>query len=1124
MLRPFLLIGIGGSGGKTLRIVRHELERRLAEHGWEGKFPSGWRFLHIDVPSVADGDDPDLPAQLPHAEYAGLVTAGVNYRNIDAALAGHGRSQAGDWIAGWRPEATQVMVPVEKGAGQFRALGRILTLANLKTAKAKMDQALRDINGREVTAELQELTRRLGGTPSAIQKSPVAVVVSSIAGGSGAGAVVDICDLLRASAGTWGSESIGIMYSPDVFDYLPEERRRGVRPNALATLSELVSGYWNKSGPSPETVGMLSRQGIAVGDADRLGPRYTFLVGAKNEFVTYRTQNDIYQAMGRSISSWITSSGLQDRLDAYVAGNWQPAAISVPDELGLKTNEMETPFTAMGSARVGLGRDRFRDFASQRLARAAVERLLNRHEELRQRGDERDSRAIAQEVADNAFGAFLVNSRLNERSEQENDILDAIRPNERRDQEMLALKEQLFASVTSNAPDRGRTVPEWRAMIAGGVRDVIDRKLDEFDIANRERGRVWVREIQAHLRKQAATTLAFEGYVVSALLFRKLVDELRAVQTELEQEASKFLRHGDNVEQQVEEALRRAGGEVLPPGHPQVAEAVKRGIAAIHFRSEARLRHLVVSVLPDLANNVVLPLAEEIDRSGQALRSELQPAHGQSSQISSWPEDDEVPARLRPAANEFLLEPLEGYGSILQDLVRRTVRVDDSQGAFRAVIQRIIVGADDVNDEAQVLVKQSTSWVPRQHELHAELSTPARAAFDVGMTAAELLDRATQWLTKGGSPAGNYVTEGLNRYLDPDHVEPQQLTERLNRFESMFTAAVDAAQPLVSVKKSVLVAVHHRNDVSSETFFTELPFSPNSDAADVVRRVLESKGRWGAELAKAFVESDRAFIDAFSVLSEPYEPVVFDSLMRPIAEEWGNRSKSADGREEFWRWRRARSLPEFIPAAPAVRKAMIRGWFTASILGQIDLGKHESTEARIFIPNAVGGNGQWLTFPTPLLAAGITAMHDFLPLALESMPLAFVDIAVEAKITPILPYKRLREIGTSGAGGLESYESPNKELDRWIESGVLPQGAPTPNPQHAGSPDQDWKTRRSTFVSRVESLWASYSDLFESQERRSEPAIARAAELESDIMAVLSDLAHAVREHDVAAAGADAWN
>jgi hypothetical protein len=39
MLRPFLLIGVGGSGGKTLRIVRDELQRRLNQSGWTDDFP-----------------------------------------------------------------------------------------------------------------------------------------------------------------------------------------------------------------------------------------------------------------------------------------------------------------------------------------------------------------------------------------------------------------------------------------------------------------------------------------------------------------------------------------------------------------------------------------------------------------------------------------------------------------------------------------------------------------------------------------------------------------------------------------------------------------------------------------------------------------------------------------------------------------------------------------------------------------------------------------------------------------------------------------------------------------------------------------------------------------------------
>lgn len=919
----------------------------------------------------------------------------------------------------------------------------------------------------------------------------------------------------------WGSESIGILYAPDVFDYLPPQRRRGVRPNALATLSELVAGYWNKSGPSSDTINVLNRQGVAVGDADRLGPRYSFLVGSKNDFVTYRTQNDIYQAMGRSLASWVTSPGLQDRLDAYVSGNWAATAISVPDALGLNTNEMETPFTALGSARVGLGRDRFRDYAAQRLARAAVERLLNRHEEMRQRGDERASRAVAQEVADNAFGSFLVQSHLDERGEENNDILDAIRPEDQRKEEMRRLKDQLFAQITKNSPDRGREVHEWRALISRGVRDVIDRKLDEFDIANRERGRVWVREIQQHLRTLAATTLALEGYLVSAMLFRKLGDELRAVQTELEQEAQRYLRHGENIEQAVEEALRRAGGEVLPQNHPAVAEAVSRGVAAIHYRGEARLRQLVSSVLPDLANNVILPMAEEVDRAGQALQAEMQPSHGQPSRISAWPDDDDVPNRLRPAANEFLLEPLETYGDTLRDLVRRTVQTEDAVGGFRAVVQRIVVGAEEISDPTQVLVAQPSHWVPRQHELHAELSTPSRASYDVKMSTDELLARATAWLAKGGTPAGNFVMEGLNSYLDPDQVEPQTHTKRLNRFESMFNASLDAAQPLVSIKKDVLVAVHDRNEVPSETFFTELPFAPNSPAGEVVRRVLESKGKWNADMEKSFVESDRAYVDAFAVLSEPYQPVVFESLMRPIAEEWGDRSKTPDGREEFWRWRRARSLTEFIPAAPAVRRAMVRGWFTATMLGQIAF---DQLEVKIFVPNHVGGDGKWVSFPAPPLAAGISAAHDYLPLALESLPVAFVDVAVSAKIGPMEPYRRLRAVGTSAGGGLESYESPNQELHQWIEKGLLPQGAPTPNPLHAGSADDKWEARKEALINRAEALRHQYEQLFHQQERRSEQVVARAYELESDILGSLNDIAHIVREHEIAAAGTDIWN
>jgi hypothetical protein len=1122
MLRPFLLIGVGGSGGKTLRIVHHELERRLGEIGWDEAFPSGWQFLHVDVPSVADGDDPDLPSQLKQGEYAGLVTAGINYRTIDTALAGNGRTREGDAIAGWRPLPDQVKVPVERGAGQFRALGRIITLANLRNVKSRLDDAMRNISGREVTGQLMELTRLLGGTPAPVQKPPVAIVVSSLAGGSGAGAAIDICDLLRASgAGVWPSESVGILYSPDVFDYLDPARRRGVRPNALATLSELVAGYWNNKGPSQETIGLLNRQGIAVGDVDRLGPRYSFLVGAKNDYITFRTQNDIYAAMGRSLASWVSSTVLQDRMDAYVSGNWSSSAISVPDELGMKTNEMETPFTALGSARVGLGRDRFRDYAAQRLARGAVELLLNRHEQRRARGDERPPSVIAQEIADNAFAGFLEHSKLNERTEEKNEILDAFRPTDR-DAKMRQLMDSIFDQVTSNSPPKGLTVTEWRDRISQRVREVIDRALDEFDVENRARGRAWVTSMQPEFRQLAARTLAQEGTVVTGLLFRKLADELRAVRTELEQESSKYLRSGENFEGEIDSALRSADGELLPREHPSVRTAVRRGVAAVHYRAEARLRQLVIGIIPDLVANVVIKMAEEVERAGQSLLSERSPANAQPSAISSWPEGDEVPKVLRPAANEFLLEDPDSFGQSLTSLIRRSGETADAGGAFRRTLRTIIEGSDDNSPDEQTVVSQPSAWTPETSELHVELSSAQRADFEIHISATELLERATAWLTRAGTPAGNFVAESLGHYLSDDSgAEAGEVSERLARFEQRLNAAVDAAQPLIGIKKSVLVAVHGRHEVKSETFFSEIPVPANSDAAKVVQRVLESKGLWSAETSKNFSESDRSFIDAFTVLVEPYEPVVFDSLMKPIAEEWGDRSKTADGREEFWRWRRARTLPEFIPAAPAVIKAMVRGWFTSNLFSQV---RFDDTQVSIFVPNPVGGNGTWRSFPNPLLASGITVTHEYLPLVLESLPLAWVELSVTSDLGAMTPYRRLRSIGTSGSGGLDVYETLNPELGRWISEGKLPQGAPEPNAQHAGAAQEDAEARQSTVLRRLEQLAATYNSLFDQVDRRSEPLVPRAAELRDDISAALDELQRAVREIDPGSTRTDVWN
>ena len=50
------VVGLGGSGGKTLQFLMDQLGSELAKRGWaEDHLPRCWEFVHLDVPPQPDG-------------------------------------------------------------------------------------------------------------------------------------------------------------------------------------------------------------------------------------------------------------------------------------------------------------------------------------------------------------------------------------------------------------------------------------------------------------------------------------------------------------------------------------------------------------------------------------------------------------------------------------------------------------------------------------------------------------------------------------------------------------------------------------------------------------------------------------------------------------------------------------------------------------------------------------------------------------------------------------------------------------------------------------------------------------------------------------------------------------
>ncbi len=236
--------------------------------------------------------------------------------------------------------------------------------------------------------------------------------------------------------------------------------------------------------------------------------------------------------------------------------------------------------------------------------------------------------------------------------------------------------------------------------------------------------------------------------------------------------------------------------------------------------------------------------------------------------------------------------------------------------------------------------------------------------------------------------------------------------------------------------------------------------------------------------------------------------------MKPIAAEWGARSKTPDTRAEFWRWRRARALPEALPLSPAMRGAMIRGWFTARLIKHLEL---DERGVRIWVPDHSGPGGCYRDFPRPLLATDTIADPELLPAVLESVLLAMVEVNTRASLEPMAPYSRLRDLGRSGrGGGYESYLQPSAELLAWIGDGR----GPVRDPEAGESLEE----RRKTAEHRFDRLHANYTRYFAEVERRTDVMDVPASyDLRFDVLAALSDLRRAVTHVADPAEEGDLW-
>jgi hypothetical protein len=1063
MLRPFLIIGVGGSGGKTIRGLRHALELRLQQVGWRDGIPTAWQMLHFDTPIAQDGTDYGLPF-LPPEDYKGMVAAGGSYESV------HGAIVLGKKIAGQAlhdverqlPDPGRVPVDVTKGAGQFRAVGRAVALSRLGEIEKVASNAINKMGDASSVGQLRTLGERLRATSDGgSMVEPTVIVISSIAGGSGAGQYLDVIEAIKSGIRTqpWAHQFFSLLYAPDVFDQV--KGSAGIPSNAMATVAETMNGFWTQE-PSEATRELFSSKGLSlsIGSArDKVGAAYPFIIGRQNSKVAFDNQGQVYSAVAASVAAWMTDDKVQDDIGAYATGNWtaNTGADVLSDETRLmRPIDQSPPFSSLGFGRVSLGREKFLDYASERFARSVVDRMLFAHTEDDPSFEQRTQEEWIYQKATQNLESFIKATGLDEESEERNDVIDALRANDSRERLGEELRnEVLTKSAIGLDKTGGLDLTTWQTRMLTVHKDVVENYLARDVLNRQEKLSAWLDTMPRHIVGTVERYISQQGLPVTIELLRELTRVVKAAEENLLAESEMHRGWVQRLSSLVSESLGEAANqESIRSDQDAVEDALDRIVQAFDWEAEARLRQNTSALLSELRSDFLEPLRAYVSGSYDALLSrvsEQTQSDGRENPYDFWPRrsDTSVPRKYTPAPNERLLVEHTEYPKEFNRLVSSSMNGAKFDDAMMDVMTQVLMGPDEETSDGDFwdLIATPRSWKPAVTADAGQVnSSPSKPRFLFADLPQTYADRARLWMLRAGTAFQAYITEDFTGYFDVDELDPNEFKKRKDKFREAFNSALGTSEPLVKLNPALLSEVHGKAiGEGTRLVFSAIPFANGTEMYTITKNELTSHGVWDDNTSRGWFKDARVDgIDVFAMSGFPFQPVVMDSVMAPIARGWLAVSNTPESRAAFWKWKRARLLREGVPADPEVFDSMLRGWYVAKALGQLSVDTPDlSRGPKLGIWD--NGGEKYVSFPYPLLYQGIAPAHDFPGVVLESLIIALALCNADGSLAPLKSYHRLMDLGGIAPGSL----SP--ELIDWLREGKVPRGGPTPDPDRAGS-------------------------------------------------------------------------
>lgn len=1056
-MKKFLIVGCGGSGGATLRYLMDQLRADLRPYGIE-QLPPAWQFLQIDVPTEPEKSEGLGSIRDLGGRYLSVSSPGNAYtlvaNNVEQSLIPRNALRA---LLGWSPSPKEAAahVPVTKGAGQYRAVGRMLTLTDLSDIQQEMKRAWEQLQRPDAWGSLP--TRYPSTYDPAAGVIPM--VVGSMAGGSGASMFLDVCRLLGRLPGLNRSDLGVFLFTADVFSSLPETDRTGVDGNALGAIGEIIAAQTRASDASDAE--LFSALGIPPEPVDEAAFARVFPIGSSIGGDGARfgggTPDGVFRGLGRALAATMASDEATQQYVKSKIENPNPPAIN-REYLGWGTDSAIFPWGSFGYASLSLGRDRYAEYASQRLARNAFDRLVTGHL--------------------NPQSQLPATEQLNTLVDSQwNTVLDRLRfpptgahirgwfttsafPASVRDAEARRTITEAVNMLNSEAPGQAAA---WVESIRVRLPHFQQGAADKVREAAYLWANGWTAELERDIQEEFLRAMTQLGVPYARAVVRRLRSQLNPVIDELRGASAEGMGQPLVMDPEVTNRALALKKTVIGPGHA-VAEMISTGYFTSAQKALNReAARLAANVLSSYVNDVLAGLERTADnnllnleRAQKAAPSEAGLAQLATNVYTEWPqESDLVPARFDHAENEVLLTTSREFPAQFKvDVLASVPSVGIYDSARDHMVSELTIGrwetAGGVRGQFDVLT-QRVAWRPSALPVDPITQTPtptSQPVYDLAITPADLLARAREHLRRPDQPFQRFSGQSIEEFLS-DRIQPDSvLAARADEFVNKFQETMRLARPLVGVSPPMIQVMHPGTSLLYQYSFSDIPVSRNAPVATRITALLESDSsldsstvqRFGDALKDNLRDSRIAMFGSYP----KYSPVVFSSLLEQIQNRWAGAPEQA--LSDLWQWKRTRPLPASLAMGAAEQRVMVAGWFLGRLLGAVIVPSSAQAKDPVQVWDFAGG--EWAAFPARLLTppARFRSQDDWLPSVLESHSLAVVQCNSDVNLRALRPYRALRAIAD------ESPEKPHgafgassgvRHLADWLTSGQWPSGQPS---------------------------------------------------------------------------------